>query len=98
MRAQPVLRPEPTRCSRTRRSMVHPHPSDGRASGGGTKLGILAVWTSTSSSGTWKDASRLRMAPPDWRAATRRVLNERPLRSRSTSKRTGSLIVPGRMK
>ena len=38
------------------------------------------------------------MAPSDWRATTRRVTKERPLRMRSTSYRMGSLLVPPRMK
>ena len=40
----------------------------------------------------------LKIAPIDWRATTRRVTNERPLRMRSTSKRIGSVWSPGRMK
>ena len=60
--------------------------------------GSVAVWISSASSCTWNDADRFRMAPTDCRATTARVTNERPLRTRSTSNRTGWVWSPRRMK
>ena len=37
------------------------------------------------SSSTWNEADRLKMARPCWMATTRRVVNDRPSRIRSTS-------------
>ena len=61
------------------------HDVSGRLSGSGTPAGNRTVSMSEPSSGTWKDASRFKMAPVAWRATTRRVQNDRPLRKRSTS-------------
>ncbi len=55
----------------------------GRSSGAGTS-GMAKAW-SKPSSGTWKLADRLKMTLPCWMATTRRVVNEPPSRSRSTS-------------
>ena len=60
--------------------------------------GTVAVCTSMASSSTWYEAVISRITPTDWRAVTRRVRNERPLRTRSTSKRIGSVWSPERMK
>jgi hypothetical protein len=58
---------------------------------------MAAVCTSGPGSSTWYDAARLRITPTDWRAVTRRVQKDRPLRTRSTSKRIGSVWSPERM-
>ncbi len=55
----------------------------GNDSGSGTS-GIGSWWSGPLSS-TWNDADRLKMARPCWMATTRRVVNERPSRMRSTS-------------
>ena len=55
-----------------------------RVSGSGT-FGIEIVCTSMDSDGRWNEHSALRIAPIAWRATTRRVRKDRPLRMRSTS-------------
>jgi hypothetical protein len=59
---------------------------------------MTAVCTFGPGSSTWYDAVMLRITPTDWRAVMRRVQNDRPLRTRSTSKRMGSVWSPERMK
>ncbi len=68
----------------------------GRPSGGGT-AGRGKAW-SKPSSGTWKLAAMLKMTRPCWIATTRRVVNEPPSRSRSTSYSTGTRGSPARRK
>ncbi len=64
----------------------------------GRPAGSDAIGASASSSTTWNDTDRFRIAPPDCLATTWRVVKERPSRNRSTSYRIGSSVVPGRMK
>ncbi len=56
----------------------------------GSVLGLgrpsgIGASCSRPSSGTWKLDCRLKIALPCWMATTRRVVNERPSRMRSTS-------------
>lgn len=95
-RTQVTVRPKSFNAVRRTRSP--PQPVSSTASGGGTSVGADIDCTSASGSVIWNAADRLRMAPFDWRATTRRVAKDRPLRIRSTSKRTGSRWVPPRMK
>jgi hypothetical protein len=53
--------------------------------GSGTPAGISADCVSGPSSARWNEHSSVRIAPALWRATTRRVVKERPLRTRSTS-------------
>ena len=53
-------------------------------------MGRADSWMSAWSSVTWNEQDRLRIAPSDWRATTRRVVNDRPVRIRSTSYRSGA--------
>ncbi len=55
----------------------------GSVSGPGT-AGMLAAWWLTPSSKMWKDADSAKMVLPCWIATTRRVVNDRPSRTRST--------------
>ena len=57
--------------------------SVGRVSGAGTSG--IGNWCSRPVSSSSKEASRLKMARPCCTATTRRVVNERPSRIRSTS-------------
>jgi hypothetical protein len=68
----------------------------GSVSGSGTD-GIGSAW-STPGSGCWNDADSAKIAFPRWTPITRRVVNERPSRMRSTSYTIGMLGSPGRMK
>ena len=54
----------------------------GRPSGSGASG--IGTWCSRPVSGRWNDADSVKMAWPCWIAVTRRVLNERPSRVRST--------------
>jgi hypothetical protein len=44
----------------------------------------IAAWCSGPGSSGWNDADRWKIACPCWTAATRRVVNVRPSRMRST--------------
>ena len=59
---------------------------------------MVAICTSWPASSTWNESDIVRITPTDWRATTRRVTNDRPLRMRSTSNRMGSAWSPRRMK
>src|SRR3546814_8437388 len=52
---------------------------------------MAAICTSWPASSTWKEADIVRMTPTDWRATTRRVTNERPLRNRRSEEHTSEL-------
>ena len=52
-----------------------------RRHAGGGGLGVLAA----PSCGSWNDADREKIGSPCWIASTRRVVNERPSRTRSAS-------------
>ena len=73
----------------------------GSDSGPGTS-GIGSECSTTGRSPAWKSAVSAKMATSEplrvCRASTRRVLNDRPSRSRSTSKRISSAVSPGRRK
>jgi hypothetical protein len=64
-RTHVVARPVPGAVSTWRRSSIHPQPNSGSSSGPGTAVGARTVSTSGPGSSTWKDASRVRMAPYD---------------------------------
>jgi hypothetical protein len=95
MRSQADTSPWPR--DALRRENRSPQLSSASSSGGAVG-GISAVWISGPPSSTWYEAVISRITPVDWRAVTRRVRNERPLRTRSTSKRIGSVWSPERMK
>ncbi len=56
---------------------------DSSSSGSGTS-GMGNWWVRPGSS-AWNEADRWKMARPCWMATTRRVVNDRPSRMRSTS-------------
>ncbi len=66
------------------------------ASGGGTP-GIGSA-CSGPGSGWWNDADRVKIVSPCWTADTRRVVKDRPSRTRSTRYTIGTAGSPGRMK
>ena len=57
----------------------------GSDSGSGVSATGESNWCSKPSSGTWKLTDMLKIALPCWMATTRRVVNVRPSRMRSTS-------------
>lgn len=72
---------------------------DGRQLLGIRDLAGGGSWCSKpASSGRWKDAVRLKIVRPCWTAVTRRVVNDRPSRTRSTSYTIGTPGRPGRRK
>ncbi len=83
-----------------RKSDPVPPPPAGRAassSGAGTSARGSACQSSPVSS-MWNEASSTKIASPCWSAVTRRVLNERPSRVRSTLISRAVPGRPGRMK
>ena len=56
-----------------------------------------SAWTGPGS-GWWKDADKVKIVLPCWIADTRRVVNDRPSRTRSTVYTIGTAGSPGRMK
>ena len=87
-----TARPAPSRLATVesrggmkRRSNTGLHDVGSSSSGAGMSGAIEIVSMSADSSACWYDASRFRIAPIAWRATTRRVQNDRPLRIRSTS-------------
>ena len=55
------------------------------ASSSGAGTSGIGNWWERPVSSTWNEADMLKMAWPCWMATTRRVVNERPSRMRSTS-------------
>ena len=74
---------------RTSRRAARPTAPSGSGSRGATRAGGTSAgigsWWSKPSSWTWNDADRLKIGRPCWMATTRRVVNDRPSRMRSTS-------------
>ncbi len=58
----------------------------------------IGDWWSTPGWSSWKEADSVKMGRSCWTATTRRVVNERPSRTRSTSYTIGMAGSPGRMK
>ncbi len=67
-----------------RRSNAVLQPDD-RSSLGCGAIGRFTACTSAPASTTWNEAVIVRMMPTPWRAVTRRLVNDRPSRTRSTS-------------
>ena len=84
MRNQHRVRPRASVPGTKRRSNIGVHESFDELVGPATSSSSK-VCSDPEGSCTWKLASRLRMAPMAWRATTRRVQNDLPLRMRSTS-------------
>ena len=71
--------------------------SEGRPSGPGTSRARVVCEMGVAS-GRWNDADIAKVTLPCWWASTRRTLNPRPSRIRSTWNSTGWVGSPGRRK
>ena len=74
-----------------------PAPEFGSICSGGGTSGIGSACSGPGSA-WWNDADRVKMVWPCWIADTRRVVNDRPSRVRSTVYTSGTVVSPGRMK